>query len=289
VVDRPVLEGAAALSLVDGVVFLDPSAAVFTAMLDGWAAQQRTRFLKANTVADRIALVHRFASFTNEYAWQWTPAEVEAFFDALRSGPRPIVFSTARGYQTILRLFMEYVTDPRYGWPAVCRERFGESPAQILHAENSIVHAAEFEGQSHRRPLTYDEAQALFDAADESIEDIRARRRKGALAAVRDAALLKTVYAFGLRRNEACCLDFADLRHNPKVPEFGRFGGLFVRHGKSSRGSPPKRRTVLTVPEMDWIVPIFLIMYCSPIAGPSENHSQQIAASTRYSSRRTRA
>jgi len=29
-----------------------------------------------------------------------------------------------------------------------------------------------------------------------------------------------------------------------------------VRYGKSSRGSPPKRRTVLTVPAMDWIVPV---------------------------------
>jgi site-specific recombinase XerD len=29
-----------------------------------------------------------------------------------------------------------------------------------------------------------------------------------------------------------------------------------VRWGKSSRGSAPKRRTVLTVPEMDWIVDV---------------------------------
>lgn len=29
-----------------------------------------------------------------------------------------------------------------------------------------------------------------------------------------------------------------------------------MRWGKSSRGGPPKRRTVLTVPEMDWIVPV---------------------------------
>jgi site-specific recombinase XerD len=29
-----------------------------------------------------------------------------------------------------------------------------------------------------------------------------------------------------------------------------------VRWGKSSNGSPPKRRTVLTVPEMDWVVPV---------------------------------
>jgi integrase/recombinase XerD len=30
-----------------------------------------------------------------------------------------------------------------------------------------------------------------------------------------------------------------------------------VRFGKSSNGSPPKRRTVFTVPEMDWIVGVF--------------------------------
>lgn len=29
-----------------------------------------------------------------------------------------------------------------------------------------------------------------------------------------------------------------------------------MRYGKSSNGSPPKRRTVFTVPEMDWIVGI---------------------------------
>jgi site-specific recombinase XerD len=31
---------------------------------------------------------------------------------------------------------------------------------------------------------------------------------------------------------------------------------VFVRWGKSSKGSPPKRRTVFTVPEMDWIVDV---------------------------------
>ena len=73
---------------------------------------------------------------------------------------------------------------------------------------------------------------------------------------MRDAALLKTIYAYGLRRREAWGLDLADLRHNPKIPAFGRYGGLFVRWGKSSRGSAPKRRTVLTVPDMDWVVSV---------------------------------
>ena len=39
------LPGAAHLVLVDGVVYLDPASAVFEALLDGWALQQRARFL----------------------------------------------------------------------------------------------------------------------------------------------------------------------------------------------------------------------------------------------------
>ncbi|WP_328401336.1 hypothetical protein [Nocardia sp. NBC_00403] len=42
------------------------------------------------------------------------------------------------------------------------------------------------------------EVQALFDAADARVEHARRHGRKGALPALRDAALLKTVYAYGL-------------------------------------------------------------------------------------------
>lgn len=70
---------------------------------------------------------------------------------------------------------------------------------------------------------------------------------------MRDSALLKMVYAFGLRRNESRMLDIADLRRAQKRPQYG---GLYVRYGKASKGSPPKRRTVLTVQEFDWIVEV---------------------------------
>ncbi|MFW1411082.1 site-specific integrase, partial [Vibrio parahaemolyticus] len=74
------------------------------------------------------------------------------------------------------------------------------------------VHVSEYEGDAARRPLTFDEVQALFDAADGLAARILSRRRKGAVQAVRDAALLKCVYAFGLRRREAVMLDLVDLR-----------------------------------------------------------------------------
>ena len=208
------LDGHARQTLAAGVAHLDPPAAVFAAMLDGWATQQRTRFLKAPTVKSRLDLVRRFAEFSNEYPWQWQPAEVEAFFDALRSGDRPLAVSTARGYQNALRMFCDYIVDARYGWVTECVDRFGAAPVQILHEWNTITHVSEYEGQPGRRPLTYEEVQALFDAADGRAEQIRARGRKGALAALRDAALLKTVYGYGLRRQEVVGLDLADLRSN---------------------------------------------------------------------------
>ncbi|MFE6404449.1 tyrosine-type recombinase/integrase [Streptomyces alboflavus] len=249
------LPGASHLVMAGGVVHLDPESAVFEAMLDGWAVQQRARFLdEDDTIKPRLRLVRRFAEFTNEYPWQWQPAEVEAFIVHLRNQRRNFAFSTARNYQNGLRLFCEYVTDARYGWPVKCLDAFGQVPAQILHEWNTVTHSSEYEGNPERRPLSYDEVQALFDAADARVEEIQARRRKGALAAMRDAVALKSVYAYGLRRQEACKLDLTDLRRNPKVPDYGRYGAVFVRYGKSSKGAPPKRRMVLTVPEFDWII-----------------------------------
>lgn len=253
-VRRVDLEGAAHLVLASGVRHLDEAAAVFEAMLEGWDRQQRSRFLRVETIAPRVRLLRRFAEFTGQYPWQWGPGEVEAFTTELVSGPAPLAHSTVRGYQLTLRLFCEFITDARYGWPAECEQRFGEVPAQICHEWNTVAHLVEVECRPGRRALTYEEVQTLFDAADDRVEQIRRRARKGALAAIRDAVMLKSVYAYGLRRQEAARLDLADFRRNARAPEYGSFGSVQVRYGKASRGSPPKRRTVLTVPELDWVV-----------------------------------
>ena len=253
------LPGAAHLELVGGVAYLDPEPAMLEAMLAGWVRQQQTRFLNENgTIKRRVSLVRRLVEFTGAYPWEWAPADGEAFIAHLQSPGRahPIAMSTGRGYETTLALFMEFATDRRYGWSQECLERFGQAPQQIFHEDNRVAHVTEYEGRPGRRPLTYDEVQALFDAADGRVEQARSRGRKGALTAMRDSALLKTVYAYGLRRNEARMLDLPDLRRTPKAPQYRQYGGVFVRYGKASNGSPPKRRTVLTVPEMDWIVDV---------------------------------
>ncbi len=248
------LPGAVHLVLDATVAHFDPAAAVFAAMLEGWSRQQQSRFLRPATIRARLDLIRRFAAFTNQYPWEWTPGEVEAFTSELASGASPRAASTVRAYQLTVRLFCEFVTDARYGWPVECERRFGAVPSQICHEWNTVAHRADYEGRPGRRALTYDEVQALFDAADARVEEIRSHGRKGALAAHRDAVVLKTVYAYGLRRREAALLDVVDFRRNPRAAAHGRFGSVQVRWGKASRGSPPKRRTVLTVPEFDWIV-----------------------------------
>ena len=70
--------GSATLLLVPGMAHLDPQRAVFEAMLDGWALQQRSRNLKGKTIAPRLALIQRLAVFSNQYPWQRPSAEVEA-------------------------------------------------------------------------------------------------------------------------------------------------------------------------------------------------------------------
>lgn len=129
------LPGAAHLELVEGVVHLDPQPALLEAMLAGRVRQQQIRFLNEEaTIRPRIALIRRFVEFTNAYRWQWRPADAEAFIAPLRSsnGRKLIAMSTGRGYKTTLALFMEYLTDSRYGWSEVCLKRVGGgSPADI--------------------------------------------------------------------------------------------------------------------------------------------------------------
>jgi site-specific recombinase XerD len=135
-----------------------------------------------------------------------------------------------------------------------CRDRFDRVPVQVCHEWNTVAHLNEYEGRPARRPLTYEELQRLFDYLDDRVEVIANAGKKGSLAALRDAIVFKTAYAYGLRRNELCRLDLADLRPNPHMPAWGTYGSVHVRYGKAVRGGVPRPRTVLTVPEFDWVV-----------------------------------
>ncbi|WP_435109282.1 hypothetical protein [Nocardiopsis synnemataformans] len=125
--------------------------------------------------------------------------------------------------------------------------RFGTHPIQIAHEWNTAVHLQENESDPAKRAFTHAELVTFFDHADDQVDRIPGHGRKGWLPAFRDATLFKTAYAFGLRCNETRMLDLVDFSRNPHAPAFGDFGVCQVRHGKAKKGSPPKRRSVLTV------------------------------------------
>lgn len=253
-VAKTVVPGAAEAVLVENVRHLDEATALFDAMIEGWQRQQHSRLLAEQTIKSRVAQIRRFQAFTGTYPWQWTPTDVEDWTSSLLGQEKPRAHSTIRLYQIDLRLFMEFVTDPRYGWGTECKRRVGDHPVQICHEWNTVAHVAEFEGRPGVRPLTYSELETFFGRCDERVDEIRMKGRKGALAALRDAQMFKTYYAWGLRRHENVRLDLVDLRRNPHKADWGPYGALHVRYGKASRGSPPRRRTVLSVPHFDWAI-----------------------------------
>ena len=247
------LAGAAHLELVSGVVQLRPEDAMVEAMLRGWRAQQTARGLQEATIEARERLVRRFLVFIDEYPWQWGPGHVEEWTLSL-TAEQHLAPSTVRGYQTDLRLFSEYLTDGRYGWAVACEQAFGQGmhPVAICHEWNTIAHLNDYEGSPEARPFTRAELQRFLDYADDRVERAVKAKRKGALAAYRDATLFKVIYGWGLRRTETSKLDVVDFGRNPAAPEFGCYGMLHVRYGKAVRGQPPRRRNVPSV--MGWAV-----------------------------------
>jgi integrase/recombinase XerD len=228
------------------VRYLNPADRVLDEMFTGWRRQQLSRNLAPATIGARERLVRRFLVHSGAMPWRWTVQHVDEFFGDLRAehGARP---STVRSYQNALRLFCRYLIDPAYGWDGLCEQLFGTHPTQVCFEWNTARHVQDNEQAPAKRAFTRRELQDFFDRADEEVGRPLRLGRKGHLAALRDAVLFKTAYAWGLRRNEVRHLQTVDFERNPHAPEFGRYGVVHVRWGKANSGSAPKRRSVLTV------------------------------------------
>ena len=246
-VGRADLAGAAHLQLISGVVHLRPEDAVLEAMLRGWRAQQTARGLREDTIAPRERLVGRFVEFTNEYPWCWLPGHVDEWTQSLMAESH-LAPSTIRGYQTDLRLFSEYLCDARYGWAATCQEQFGPGvhPVPICHEWNTIAHLNDYEGNPEARPFSRNELQRFLDYADEQVDRAVRAKRKGALAAYRDATLFKVIYGWGLRRTETGRLDLARLGPQPGRPRVRpvRDAARALRQGGARPAATPAQRAL---------------------------------------------
>lgn len=91
---------------------------------------------------------------------------------------------------------------------------------------------------------------------DNLVEHEQAAGSKRWLPLLRDSVAFKLCYACGLRRQEPSMLETVDFGPNPDIPDYGMFGALAVRWGKGTAAYGPRRRTVLTVPQFEWVVPM---------------------------------
>jgi integrase/recombinase XerD len=227
---------------------------VFDAMVDGWRAQMLARGLTTGTIEGRCGLIRRFQRFTGEFPWTWSPRDIEDCLAERRSGEKPISLPTLRADSNAVAMFCSYLTHPSYGWGDFCERAFGDVPSQICFEWNSPRHTTDDAVPPGRRAFTRDELQRLFDHIDDLVDLEYAAGSKRWLPALRDSIAFKVCYAYGLRRREVTMLDLHDFGPNPHVPAFGSFGAVTIRWAKGTAGSGPRRRTVLTVPEFDWVV-----------------------------------
>jgi len=145
----------------DGVQPLHFEDALFEAVLAGWVRQQRARMLAPSTIGSRERLVRRLQAHAGAWPWEWRAEHLEEWIEDLAMPPSRLHVSTLRQYQIAIRLFCDYLCDRRYPWTAICAERLGCGPEQIVDERNLIVHVAEFEAHPGRRPLSRQELRAF--------------------------------------------------------------------------------------------------------------------------------
>lgn len=246
-----------------GLALLHAEERMFEAMVDGWRAQMLARGLSAATITQTTGHVRRFQSYTNDYPWSWSAHDLDDYMATLRSRAKPMALTTLRAYSGAIRAFCAFICDDRYGWAAQCERLFDAVPSQIVFEWNSPRHTTDDAVAPRRRAFTTTELQRLFDAVDDIVDAEHQKGSKRWLPALRDSTAFKIAYAYGLRRRELTMLETVDFGPNPHVGRYGRFGAVQVRWAKGTAGSGPRRRTVLTVPQFDWVVEL-LDFWLSP-------------------------
>src|SRR5580704_1160447 len=89
--------GSAGLHLAAGVPLLHPDEQVFTAMLEGWRAQQLARNLALATAGRREAMVRAFAANADAFPRKWVSGMVDEWRGELH-GIKGLRWSTIRTY-----------------------------------------------------------------------------------------------------------------------------------------------------------------------------------------------
>lgn len=95
----------------------------------------------------------RVAEFVGSYPWQRPAAGADDFFGHLR-GVGNLAHTTVRAYQTDVRVFLDYATDPAFDWNEHCGRLFGTVFCQVVTEFNRARHVQANDARSSRTAVS---------------------------------------------------------------------------------------------------------------------------------------
>jgi site-specific recombinase XerD len=199
--------------------------ALETDVLAGFVLARAAAGLSDGTISSDVMHLEQVRAWFGRPLWEMEPTDADAYFGkVLRITAKGTRLARAQAIKTFF-LFLELrhkvEIHQMTGRVVECpidemnRPR-GHQPAKI------------------RIPPTADQVTRLFSGWREELSTCR---KFG--PAARNYTACRLMADVGLRVNEACKLDLADVKW-----DLGCFGKLHVRHGKGTRGSGPRERMV---------------------------------------------
>jgi len=207
-------------------------AAFETDVLAGFVLARASAGLADATIRSDLSQLEQIRAWFGRPLWELEPKHADAYFgQVLRTAAPGTRLLRAQALTTYFR-FLEL------------RHR-----AEIYNLTGRAVECPLDEANRPRGsravalrvPPSEQEVQALFAGWR---QELTACRKYAPTA--RNYAAARLMSEVGLRVNEACSLDLADVKW-----ELGRFGKLHVRYGKGSGGSGPKARMVPLINHAD--------------------------------------
>lgn len=244
---------------------------VYNRILESYNNRLLSRRLKSSTIKSIFSVINDFFMFSNIYPWEWS-SDIFEDWCAYLYRERNNCESTQRHKQNMISRFNSFIVESPM-LSDLCKNISGKKPTLFCSEENLIPHKVTDENKEKRLAFTKEHLKCLWEYFDEQIAIAYKNNSKSLKVLRRDKVLYLIIYYYGLRANEVSMLDTTDFLHNPKCPEWDNFGGIIVRFGKSSKGSPPKRRTVWTISETSVQYLRWYLETIRPLFGFDENKS----------------
>lgn len=236
---------------------------LFQEMVDGY----RMRRIGSNnhtedSVRSSLKSVYDMVCTVGKPPWEWEEDDFDVWtydiFKNRRDGKEgTLAASSQRSHQVNIKGFLDYICQIQK-FQNLVLQRYGLRMRQICHSGNMMPHVVEREMDVPRRHLTHEEIVDFFSAIDEAIREALTFGSKAAYPFMRDKAMFKTIYSYGLRLNELIHLDPDHFFENPEIPSFKQFGNVMVK-GKGAKGSGARWNTVpLTDPNFPPVMTWYL-------------------------------